>query len=326
MHSESLEFSRADLESAASFIYRHIQPTPQISWPLLSERSGCDVWVKHENHLPTGAFKIRGGLWYTDTLVRRSPEISGVIAATRGNHGQSVALAAGKKGLKATVVVPEGNSREKNRAMQGYGAELIEYGRDFNDAYLYAQSLAEERQLHLFPSFDPLLVQGVGTYSMELLKAVPDLHTVYVPIGLGSGICGMIAARRALNLKTEIVGVAAENAPAYALSFEAGKLKETDLPDTLADGVAVRVPHAQALEAILKGVVRIVTVSESEIKTAMGIYYSDTHNIAEGAGACPLAALLKEKDKMQGKKIGLVLSGGNVDWDLYCSVLGREGE
>ena len=218
-------------------------------------------------------------------------------------------------------MVPHGNSHEKNRAMQAYGAKLIEHGRDFNEALIYAQRLAEERGHHLFPSFNPLLVQGVSTYSVELLKTVPDLHTVYVPIGMGSGICGMIAARNALNLKTEVVGVVSENAPAYALSFEDVQLRETTSADTLADGVAVRIPNQQAFECILKGVSRIVTLNEQEILDAIGYYFTDTHNIAEGAGSCPLAALLKEKDKMQGRKVGLILSGGNIDWALFCRAI-----
>ena len=315
---ESLDFSLADIESATSVIYKYLSATPQISWPLLNKRCGCEVWVKHENHLPTGAFKVRGGVWYTENLIKNNENIRGVIAATRGNHGQSVAFAARKHKLQATVVVPHGNSREKNRAMQGFGAELIEHGQDFNEALVYAQKLAEEREHHLFPSFNPLLVQGVSTYSVELLKTVPDLHTVYVSIGLGSGICGMIAARNALNLKTEVVGVVSENAPAYALSFKDRQLRETSSADTLADGVAVRIPNKQALECILKGVSRVLTLNEQEILDAIGYYFTDTHNLAEGAGSCPLAALLKEKDRMQGKKVGLILSGGNIDWDLYC--------
>lgn len=317
----SFDFSLADFAAAASQIYEVVTPTPQISWRLLNARTDCEVWVKHENHLPTGAFKVRGGIFYTDKLVSDDPEVTGVIAATRGNHGQSVAFAAARKDLTAVIVVPHGNSREKNRAMQGYGAELIEHGRDFNEALEHAQSLAAERGLHMVSSFHPALVLGVGTYGIELLQKVPDLDTIYVPIGLGSGICGMIAARNALDLQTEIVGVCAENAPAYALSFLKGQVQETASADTLADGVAVRIPNREALSCILKGSSRVVTVSEQQILDAMGVYFHDTHNISEGAGACPLAALLKEKDRMRGRKVGLILSGGNVDADLYEKVL-----
>lgn len=316
---ESLRLTLDDFRSATEVIYRSLNATPQISWPLLNHRCGCEVWVKHENHLPTGSFKVRGGIWYTERLLqshgRDAPR--GVIAATRGNHGQSVALSAGLRALPATIVAPRNNSREKNRAMRSYGAELIEYGRDFNEALDYAHALARERKLTFFPSFDPLLVQGVGTYSIELLESVSDLHTVYVPIGLGSGICGMIAARNALNLKIDVVGVVSTHAPAYALSFRDRQLRKTESADTLADGVAVRIPNQQALEFMFEGVSRIVTVTDHEVLQAVKHLFSDTHNIAEGAGACPLAALLKEKDQMRGKKVGLPLTGGNIDWDLY---------
>ncbi len=319
--SEHIAISLSDFESASSVIYEHLSPTPQIAWPLLCERCGCEVWTKHENHLPTGSFKVRGGIWYLENKIESEREISGVVAATRGNHGQSVAYAAKKKGLRAVVVIPHGNSPEKNRAMKAYGAELIEHGEDFNTALEYARELADKENLHMFPSFHPLLVQGVGTCGVELLKAVPDLHTVYVPIGLGSGICGMVNARNALNLKTEIVGVVSEKAPAYALSFNHKKCESTDTCDTFADGLAVRVPDAIALKFIIQGVTRIVTVSDNEMFDAIRFYYTDTHNVAEGAGASPLAALIKEKERMAGKKTGLVLSGGNIDKELLLRAL-----
>ena len=311
----------ATLQAAAALIYRSMTATAQIRWPLLGMRCGCEVWVKHENHTPTGAFKIRGGLVYMDDLARHHPDTPGVIAATRGNHGQSVAYAARAHGIKAVVVVPFGNSVGKNLAMQAYGAELIEHGDDFNAAFDYATTLAEERGLRMMPSYSELLVRGVATYSLELLSAAPELHTFYVPIGLGSGICGAIAARDALNLKTRIVGVVADKATAYALSFEAKRPVSTNSADTFADGVAVRVPNPDALEVILKGVERVVTVSDDEILAAMGHYFDDTHNIAEGAGAAPLAALLQERDAMAGKQVGLVLTGGNLDRDLYMRAL-----
>ncbi len=314
---ETIELTSADFDKAATAIYRFVLPTPQISWPLLNERCGCEVWVKHENHLPTGSFKIRGGIWYTENELKMKTEAGGVIAATRGNHGQSVAYSARTYGIPASVVVPHGNSREKIRAMVAYGAELIEFGADFNDSLEHARQLAVEKRLHLFPSFHPLLVQGVGTYAMEFFKALPDLHTVYVPIGLGSGICGVIAARNALNLKTEIVGVVAEEAPAYSLSFTSLEPIETASSDTVADGLAVRQPNEQALEFIIKGASRIVALKEEQILDAIAFLFRDTHNIAEGAGAGPLAALLAEKEKMRGRKVGLILSGGNIDWELF---------
>ncbi len=310
-----------EIEAAGEVIYRHMGPTPGYCWPLICERAGTEVWVKHENHTPIGAFKLRGGLVYVDELLRREPDTPGVIAATRGNHGQSVAFAARGAGLRAVLVVPHGNSVEKNRAMRALGAELVEHGRDFNAAYDTAKDLAAERGLHLFPSYHPILVRGVATYSLELLRAVPDLDTVYVPIGLGSGINGALAARQALGLKTRVVGVVAEQAPTYARSFEAGRPVSTNSCDTVADGVSVRVPDADALAIILAGVERVVAVSEDEIEAAMRAYFADTHNLAEGAGAAPLAALIKEKDAMAGKKVGLILSGGNVDTAVYRDIL-----
>ncbi len=313
--------SLAELEAAADLVHRTIAPTPQICWPLLSERCGCEVWVKHENHTPVGSFKLRGGLVYMDDLRRAQPDVPGVIAATRGNFGQSVAFAARAHGLKATVVVPRGNSVEKNRAMQAFGAELVEHGHDFNEALDYATGLAAEKRLHMLPSYHPLLARGVGSYGLELLSAMPDLDAVYVPIGLGSGMCGTIAARDALGLGTRVIGVVAEEAAAYALSFAARKPISTNSSDTLADGMAVRVPDETALEVMLAGAERIVTVTEDEILAAMRHYFSDTHNIAEGAGAAPLAALLKERERMRGRKVGLILSGGNLDRDLYLKAL-----
>jgi len=311
----------ATLEQAAALVHRYMPPTLQYAWPLLCERTGAKVWVKHENHTPIGAFKLRGGLVYMDALRREQPQVAGVICATRGNHGQSVGFAARVQGLQAVVVVPHGNSVEKNRAMRALGAELIEHGHDFTAAHAHAEELSESRGLHMMPSYDPRLVRGVATYGLELFRAAPDLDTVYVPIGLGSGICGTSTARDALGLKTRIVGVVAERAAAYSLSFAAGKPVATNSANTMADGVAVRVPDPAALDVILKGCERIVTVTEEEIKAAMRAYFADTHNVAEGAGAVPLAALLQEREKMAGKTVGLILTGGNVDTDVYQEVL-----
>jgi threonine dehydratase len=309
------------LESAAELVRRVVPPTPQYCWPLLSRRVGAELWVKHENHTPIGAFKIRGGLVYLDDVKRSQPDIHGVVSATTGNHGQSIALAATRLGLAATIVAPFGNSVEKNRAMVGFGAQLVEAGHDFQAAYEHAVALAERENLHLVRSYHALLVRGVASYGLELLRAVPDLDTVYVPIGLGSGICGVIAAREALGLTAEIVGVVAENAPTYALSFAAGKPVSTNSADTMAGGLAVRVPDAEALDIICRGAARIVTVCEAEIRRAMRIMFSDTHNVAEGAGAAPLAAALQERDRLCGKRVAVIQSGGNIDRALFAEIL-----
>ncbi len=313
--------SLEDVESAAAIVYAAMPPTPQYAWPLLAKRTGCEVWVKHENHTPTGAFKVRGGLVYMDRLKREQPGVAGVISATRGNHGQSIALAAGRAGIAATIVVPEGNSVEKNAAMRAFGAELIEAGHDFDAAREVAVRLADERGLSMVPSFHRDLVRGVATYALELFRAAPALDTVYVPIGLGSGICGTIAVRDALGLPTKVVGVVSTEAPAYALSFAAGKVVATNSADTMADGMAVRGPDAVALDVILKGADRIVQVSDAEIGAAMRAYYEDTHQLAEGAGAAALAALMQERDRLAGKRVGLILSGGNIDRPLYLRTL-----
>ena len=313
--------SLQDVEDAAAIVYAAMPPTPQYAWPLLAGRTGCEVWVKHENHTPTGAFKVRGGLVYMDRLKRDGREVAGVISATRGNHGQSIALAAARAGIAATIVVPEGNSVEKNAAMRAFGAELVEAGHDFDAARETAMRLAGERGLSMVPSFHRDLVCGVATYALELFRAAPLLDTVYVPIGLGSGICGTIAVRDALGLSTKVVGVVSTEAPAYALSFAAGKVVPTNSADTMADGMAVRGPDAAALDIILKGADRIVEVSDAEIATAMRAYYEDTHQLTEGAGAASLAALLQERERMAGKRVGLILSGGNIDRPLYLRAL-----
>ncbi len=310
-----------EIESAAAIVHGAMPSTAQYAWPLLARRTGCETWVKHENHTPTGAFKVRGGLVFMDRLKRRSPGTGGVISATRGNHGQSIALAAARNGIAATIVVPHGNSVEKNAAMRAFGAELLEAGHDFDAAKDTAMKLADERGLVMVPSFHRDLVAGVASYALELFRAAPPLDTVYVPIGLGSGICGTIAVRDALGLTTKIVGVVSTEAPAYALSFAAGKVVPTNSADTMADGMAVRGPDAQALEVILKGADRIVQVSDSEIGAAMRAYYEDTHQLTEGAGAAALAALLQERERMEGKRVGLILSGGNIDRPLYLRTL-----
>ncbi|PKU26660.1 hypothetical protein CWS72_00960 [Telmatospirillum siberiense] len=311
----------AEMEAAARLVYQAMGATAQIHWPLLDRRTGCEVWVKHENHTPLGAFKVRGGLVYLHRLLGVSPDVKGVIAATRGNHGQSIAFAAAKLGLRAVIVVPEGNSPGKNAAMRALGAELIEFGDDFQEAAERARELAAEQGLHMVPSFHPWLVQGVSTAALEFLRAVPGLDTVYVPIGMGSGICAMISVRDALGLETKIVGVVAEGAPAYADSFWAERLMTTPTANTIADGLACRVPDPVAVDIIAQGADRVVTVSDDEILAAMRYYLSDTHNLAEGAGAAPLAALLADAGRKAGRKVGLVLSGGNVDAELIMRAL-----
>jgi threonine dehydratase len=312
------------IEAAARIVYRVMPPTPQICWPLLSARTGAEVWVKHENHTPLGAFKVRGGLVYFDELRRREPDVSGVIAATRGNHGQSVAFAATRVGLRAVIVVPHGNSPEKNAAMRALGAELIEYGSDFQEAYEHSAHLAEVESLHFVRSFDAALLTGVATYALELFRAVSDLDAVYVPIGMGSGICGCIAVRDALGLRTEIVGVAAASAPAIARSYAAERSISAAVVPTIADGMACREVDPMALEIILRGASRLVTVDEDQIRAAMRQLFSDTHNVAEGAGAAPLAALGMESERMRGRRVALILSGGNVDREIFGRVLLEE--
>jgi threonine dehydratase len=310
-----------EIRAAAAAVHRVMPPTPQIRWPLLCQRTGAEVWIKHENHTPAGAFKIRGGIVYMEELRRAEPDCAGVIAATRGNHGQSVAFGAARAGLRAVIVVPHGNSREKNAAMRALGAELVEHGNDFQEAFEYAAAMAEAQQLHFVRSFDSALISGVASYALELFEAVPALDAVYVPIGMGSGICGTIAVRNALGLKTEIIGVVAAGAPAYALSFAAGRPINTDAAETIADGVACRTPDPDAVRIILEGASRIVTVTDDEIRAAMQHLFSDTHNVAEGAGAAGLAALLQERSRMEGRRVALILSGGNVDRDVFAQTL-----
>jgi len=319
MHS----LTRQDIEQAARQVYQVMPATAQYRWPLLAERLGCTVWVKHENHTPTGAFKVRGGITFMHWLRREHPNVKGIVSATRGNHGQSLALAAREAGLKALIVVPQGNSLEKNNAMRGFGGEVVEYGRDFDEAREEAARLAQAHGLFLVPPFHTELVKGVATYALELFSAAPDLHTVYVPIGCGSGICGVIAARDALGLETRVVGVVSTEAAAAKLSFEAKTLCETASANTFADGLAVRKPIAEAFDVYGAGAARIVSVSEEEIAEAVRVYYTDTHNLAEGAGAAALAALMQEREKMQGQRVGVILSGGNIDRSVYAQVIGR---
>lgn len=317
-------FSLAELERAQQIVHAAMPPTAAHTWPLLAERLGADVVVKHENHTPTGAFKVRGGLIYLDRLKRERPGTAGIISATTGNHGQSLAFAASRYGVPATIYVPLGNSVEKNRAMRAFGANLVEHGTDFQIAREEAGRRAVRDGLELVPSFHPDLVLGVATYALELFRAARDLETLYVPIGQGSGISGCILARDLLGLKTEIVGVQSTEAPSYALSFAAGTLVKTNSSNTRADGMATRVPDEDALAIIRKGASRIVQVTDAEIAAAIRSYWMDTHNLAEGAGAASLAAALQEKARLRGKRVGLILSGGNIDFDLFQRWIGPE--
>jgi threonine dehydratase len=310
-------FDLGQLERAHAVVGAEMLPTPAHAWPLLSERLGATVVVKHENHTPTGAFKIRGGLVYVDRMRRERPNTTGLISATRGNHGQSLAFAASRHGVPVTILVPRGNSVEKNRAMTALGADLIEHGEDFQAAREEACRRAVVGGLEFIPAFHPDLVLGVATYALELLRKVPDLDVLYVPIGQGSGICGCILARDLLGLATEVVGVQSTEAPSYALSFAAGTVVTTATSNTFADGMATRIPDADALAIIRKGASRIVQVTDDEIGPAIRAYWTDTHNLAEGAGAAALAAALQEKQKIRGKRVGLILSGGNIDLDLF---------
>ena len=314
------------LRLAAHTVHQTLAPTPQLAWPLLTERMGCTVWVKHENHTPTGAFKVRGGLLYVQGLLAREPGTKGLVTATRGNHGQSLALAARSVGLPIRIVVPEGNSVEKNAAMRALGATLIECGKDFDEARTHAAVLAHTYKLHLVPAFHPDLIRGVATYALELLEAVEELDTVYVPIGMGSGICGLIQARDLLGLKTEIVGVVSAHADAYAQSVEQGRVVCTDSAHTFADGLACRQPLPEALEIIAKGAARVIRVSDQQIAHAIRVYHETTHNTAEGAGAAALAGLISERSRQKGRRVAVILSGANIDRLLYAAILANSAD
>jgi threonine dehydratase len=310
-----------ELEAAAALLYRSMAPTPQYRWPLLEARVGTTVWVKHENYATTGEFKVRVALVYVDNHVRNGEKPAGLVSATRGNHGQSMGFAAAQHGIPAAVVVPHGNSVEKNAAMRALGVELIEEGHDFQAASEVADRIAEERGWHRFPNFHPLLVHGVGTYALELFRAASDIDTVYVPVGMGSGVCGVIAARDALGLRTRIVAVVSAGAPAFALSFERGELVSHDVTTKLADGMACRTPNNSALTIARRGVERVIQVSEDDVRAAMRAFFSDTHNVAEGAGAAALAALIKDRESMRGRTAAVVLTGANVDSNVFSEII-----
>ncbi|MFM2422243.1 MAG: hypothetical protein RL291_773 [Pseudomonadota bacterium] len=314
-------FSLDELKATHAFVGQFVPPTPTHAWPLLKARTGVNVHVKHENHTPAGAFKVRGGVVYLDGLRQRGALPKGVVTATRGNHGQSIAFAARHFGIPSVIVVPEGNSVEKNAAMKAFGGELVIAGKDFDESRGVAAAIAQDRDYHFVPSFHPDLVRGVATYAYELFTAATDLAAVYVPIGLGSGICGLITVRDLLGLKTEIIGVVSEHADAHALSFEQGHIVNTNSARTFADGMATRAPVPEAFAIMKKGAARVLRLSDDEIADAVRIYYTDTHNAAEGAGAAPLAGLVKERARYQGQNVGVILCGGNIDAPWFAEIL-----
>ena len=310
-----------EIQAARELVYSIMSPTPQFAWPLLGEKIGAEVWVKHENHTPIAAFKARTAVVYAAELFCRKSGISDLVTATRGNHGQSIALAARRFRVTAHVVVPHGNSTEKNAAMRAQGADLIEFGSDFQESREHAENLAKQHGWHFVPPYHRDIVKGVATYWLEFFSAVPNLDVVYVPIGQGSGICACCAVRNGMNLRTRIVGVVAEGAPAYALSFAAGRKISAPVTTQIADGMACRVPDDESLEVILRNVDHVVQVSEQEIRRAMKTYFTSTHNVVEGAGAAGLAAALKEKEQLRHQRVGLVATGGNVDHEVFAKVL-----
>jgi threonine dehydratase len=319
-----ITFELSELESAAELVYRVMPATPLHAWPKLTRRAGCSVRVKHENHTPTGAFKVRGGIVYLERLCRTQPRISGVISATRGNHGQSIAFAAARAGVAATIYVPAGNSPDQNSAIAGFGAKLVEFGRDFDEAKHEAFRVAGALNLHFVPSFHRDLVAGVASYALELFRGGGELDAVYVGVGMGSGICGLMTVRDLLGLKTEIIGVSPVKAPATSLSFAAGQPVMFPSANTFADGLATREPNGQAIAMMCRGAARWVNVSEDEIAEAMRIYFDDTHQVAEGAAAAPLAALLQDGQRMHNKNVALIMSGGNIERTRFLQVLKGE--
>lgn len=314
-------FSADELSWAGDIVGKRVPPTPQYVWPLLADRVGTEVWVKHENHTPTGAFKVRGGLVYAERLRHDRPGARGIVSATRGNHGQSLAFAGRATGIEVTIVVPEGNSLDKNAAMRGFGAELIVHGHDYQAAREFAAALGAERGLEIVPPYHPDLVLGVATYAQELFAAAGELDTVYVPVGMGSGICGLIGVRDLLGLRTEVVGVVAERAPATQRSVAAGRVVPTETAETFVDGVATRVPDPDAIAVMCAGAARILSVSEDDAADAMRILFATTHNVAEPAGALALAGLLQERSAVAGKRLAVVQTGGNADAGLLRDVL-----
>lgn len=317
-------FSRDEVDAARQTVARFVPPTPQFAWPLLREQLGLQVWIKHENHTPAGAFKVRGGMTYFETLAREQPALRGVLSATRGNHGQSVGWGARRYGLQATIVVPHGNSVEKNAAMRALGVELLEHGEDFQAAREHAIALAEERRLHMVPSFHRELVRGVMTYWVEFFESFArgeEPEVVYVPIGQGSGFCAAAAARAHTGARSKLVGVVSAHATTYLDSFRARRVVEAPVTTQLADGMACRIADQEALEVVLREAEDIVTVTDAEVAQAMRLLFAATHNVAEGAGAAGLAAAMRQRERLAGRSVGCALTGGNVDSDMFAKVL-----
>lgn len=319
-----MNFTREQVEAAQRAVYAFMPPTPQYAWPLLRERLGLKVWVKHENHTPAGAFKVRGGMTYFEALAREQPQVRGVISATRGNHGQSVGWAARKYGLQATIAVPRGNSVEKNAAMRALGVQLIEHGDDFQAAREFAGALAATRGLHMVPSFHRHLVAGVMTYWIEFFQSFArgeEPAVVYVPVGQGSGFCAAAAGRAFTGARSKLIGVVSAHATTYLDSFRAGKVVEAPVTTQLADGMACRIADAEALEIVLREAEDIVAVTDDEVAHAMRVLFADTHNVAEGAGAAGLAAAIQQRGRWGGQAVGFALTGGNVDSPVFAQVL-----
>ena len=315
-------FALSDLRRSAELVHSVMPSTPQYCWPLLCKRLGCEIWVKHENHTPIGSFKLRGGIVFVEQLRRTKPKVSGIVSASRGNHGQSLGFAARKYGLTCTVVVPHGNSTDKVLAMREFGVTVIEHGDEFQQASEFADTIANDAELYRVHSYHPLLAKGVSSYALEFFTQVPPLDRIYVPVGMGSSICGTVMARDALALRTSIIGVVSSAAPAYALSFNSGSLVEHRVTTQVADGLACRTPDSSALEIIRSGVERFIEVTDDEVKAAIRTYFSTTHNVVEGAGAAALAAAFR--DRPVGKRIGVLLSGGNIDRNLFVTILQGE--
>jgi len=313
--------SAADLAAARALVGQHLAPTPALRWPLLEQATGVATWVKHENHLATGAFKVRGGLNFVARSLAEGP-VAGLVSASRGNHSQSLAFAGRTFGVPVTIVVPEGNSPDKNAATAALGAEVVVHGADFQEAVEHSVGLAAERGLTPVPSFHPWLVEGVASYAAELHEAVADLDVVYVPVGMGSGACANVWVRDLLGLATEVVGVVAEQAPAYALSVAAGEVVTTPSADTFVDGVACRTPHPEAVAILRAGLARVVQVSETQAAEAMALAYRATHNLPEPAGSLALAGLMAERDRVAGKRVAVVHTGGNADFSVLSRALG----
>jgi len=323
-----MNFTREEVEAARRTVHAVLPPTPQYAWPLLRERLGCTVWVKHENHTPAGAFKVRGGLTYFERLVREQPQLRGVVAATRGNHGQSVGLAAQRHGLAATIVVPRGNSVEKNAAMRALGVRLVEHGDDFQAAREHAIALAAEQGLHMVPSLHRDLVLGVMSYWMEFFESFPrdgEPDVVFVPIGQGSGFCAAAAARAHSGARSRLVGVVSAHATTFLDSFRARRVLEAPVSTALADGMACRIADPQSLEVVLREADDVVAVTDHEVAQAMRVLFADTHNVAEGAGAAGLAAAMAQRERWRGRSVGVALTGGNVDSAVFARVLAGAG-